>query len=126
MVVAEKVQQPVQREHPQLGLIRMTGRLGLAPGDAGRDDDIAQPLIFVVVGKREDVGRLVFAAILAVERAHAGIAHEGDADLAGGARRRRRGEPTGQAAVANGTACAVAHRNAQAFTVGIHRTTRRP
>ena len=64
MVVAEEVQQPVQREHPQLGLVRMTGRLGLAPGDAGRDDDIAQPLIVVVVGKREDVGRLVLPRYL--------------------------------------------------------------
>jgi hypothetical protein len=37
MVIAEQVQESMQRQHPQLGLIRVAGLLRLPPGDAGSD-----------------------------------------------------------------------------------------
>ena len=41
VVVAEKVQQPVQGEHAQFGQLRVARIAGLAAGDAARDHDIA-------------------------------------------------------------------------------------
>ncbi len=157
MVVAQQVQQPMQRQHPQLGLIRVPGPFRLPSCDAGRDHDVAQrgseqrlrPARREVASESEPGWGPASAdkccpsrsrpspettarpwpvrpPILAIQRAHAGVAHERDADVARGARRRHRGEPAGQAAVANGPARSVGHRDVQAFTVGIHRTTRKP
>ena len=42
VIVAEQVQQTVQREHAQLGAIRVARIACLTARDAGRDHDIAQ------------------------------------------------------------------------------------
>ena len=42
VVEAEQVQQAVQRQDPQLGAEGVAGRRGLAGGDAGGDDDVAE------------------------------------------------------------------------------------
>jgi hypothetical protein len=40
MVVAEQVQQPVERQHAQFGLLGVPRFARLATGDAGSDDDV--------------------------------------------------------------------------------------
>ena len=42
VIVAEQVQQPVQREHPQLGRLAVAGVARLALGDAAGDHDVAE------------------------------------------------------------------------------------
>ena len=42
VIVAEQVQQAVQREHPQLGALVVAGGARLAPRDAAGDHDVAQ------------------------------------------------------------------------------------
>jgi hypothetical protein len=41
VIVSEKVQEAVQREHAQLGLFSMPGLARLAPRDAAGDRDVA-------------------------------------------------------------------------------------
>ena len=98
VIVAEQVQQPVQRQHPQLGATGVPRLVGLARGDARRDDDIAQ--IRRIGGsrclrsrrpaasrarrhrKRQDIGRVVLAAERPIQRAHPAVADERDRDFA--------------------------------------------
>ena len=55
VIIAEQVQQAVQRQHAQLGRERMPGLARLAPGDAGGNHDVAE--VSPLIGwKRQDVG----------------------------------------------------------------------
>jgi hypothetical protein len=51
MIVAEEVQQPVQRQHTQLRLQGMTGVFCLLLGNTRRDDDVAE--LRSACGRRE-------------------------------------------------------------------------
>jgi len=42
VIVAQKVQQAVQGENPELGAFRVARCAGLASGDTSRDDDVPQ------------------------------------------------------------------------------------
>ena len=59
VIVAEQVQQTVQREHPQFGQLGVARGARLPAGDAARDDDVAQI----------DVGRRQTGAVSGRERA---------------------------------------------------------
>ena len=61
VIIAEQVQQAVQRQHPQLGLQRMPGLPGLPARDARGNHDVAQ-FARLAGGKRQHVGRRVLAA----------------------------------------------------------------
>jgi len=42
VIIAEQVQQAMERQDSQLGCQRMTGDAGLAPGDAGGNHDVTE------------------------------------------------------------------------------------
>ena len=93
VIVAEKVQQAVQREDAQLGLVGMPGLARLAARDAGRDHEVAESARrtegagravrrqSTVGDETEDVGRVVLAAVAAIEDAHARVGDERDRQL---------------------------------------------
>ncbi len=61
MIVAEQVQQAVQREHPRLDAEGVPRAAGLTARDAGRDRDVSQEAR-LPRGEREDVGgRILYA-----------------------------------------------------------------
>jgi len=122
----------MKRENTQLGAVGVAGLARLTPRDPGRDHDVAEvrmrPGPGAAVGlrrKRQDVGRDILAAVLAIELANVAVGHERDGDVAAGAERTERGQPAGQAAVRDGAAPAVRHGDTKT-TVGIHRTIRTP
>ena len=91
---------------PELGQFRVARFARLAPGDASRDDDVSQEGtqgcgLHAVASARDeslrrkaqDVGRVVLAAVRAVERADASVADERDADDAACAGRGDAGQP---------------------------------
>ena len=45
VIIAKQVQQAVQREDPQLNLERVARVARLAPGNAGRNDDVAKKCV---------------------------------------------------------------------------------
>ena len=70
MIIAKKVQQPVQGKHPKLGAKTMPGRSRLAPCNVQRNHDIAE-LAGLIGGKRQDVGGNVFVTIATIQLPHA-------------------------------------------------------
>jgi hypothetical protein len=86
VVVAGEMKQTVKNEHLELCTKRMAVLDGLAQGRGNTDCKIACDFVFVLDevrgGKRQDVRRLVFAAILAVEAADFAVGCEQYADFA--------------------------------------------
>ena len=142
MIVAEQVQQPVQRQHAQLGLIGVPRLARLAAGDAGRDHDVAE-----LASPEPRPGRRVGPETTArrslrpcggtgdLRLADAGIGDERDGDLAARARRRdarRASAPARRRARPRrpngpcGPSLARSPGRAARPTVGIHRTLRTP
>src|SRR5438105_4449080 len=78
MVVAEAVEDAVEEEVAELGGDRvfLVQRLTLRPVDGDHH------LAGVLAGERQHIGRLVFAAELAIEAAHRGVVDERDRHLA--------------------------------------------
>jgi hypothetical protein len=103
VIIAKKVQKAMQGQHPKLSLKGVPRVAGLPARNTYRNNDIAQKLICSGLaaptrrrregGKRQDVGRRVFSAVLPVQRAHTGVGHKGHGDLPPRAGWRRGGEP---------------------------------
>jgi hypothetical protein len=85
VIVAEQMQQAVQRQHAQFGAERMPGGRCLAAGDADRDDHVTQRTGFVS-REGQHVGRRILLSITPIERAHARVLHERDGHRAARAR----------------------------------------
>jgi hypothetical protein len=85
VVVAEKVQQPVEREHAKLGLKRVAGFTRLPLRHSCRNHNVAEELIGICDGRsrseRKHIGCTVTTAELAIERAHPHVAYERDGDV---------------------------------------------
>jgi hypothetical protein len=126
VIVTQEVQKTVQRKDLQLDGIGMPGLPGLPARNAFGNNEIAQRRRRV---RRETqhVCRLVFAAELPVQGAHAGVGDEGDRDLAARAPRRDAREPGPQTWGAHRGPAPVRDGHAEPRrTTGIHRTLRTP
>ena len=95
VIIAKKVQQAMQGQHPQLDRERMAGLPRLTARNSCRNHDIAQ-FARLAGGKRQDVGRRVLAAISVVERTHARVRNHGHGHRT--ARPGRRDAPASQRA----------------------------
>jgi len=96
---------------------------GLAAGDSDGNSDVAQMSgVFAIrppfrpragrpgrLPKRQDVGRLVLAAIVAIEPPHGPIGHEGDAKTAPSDARRGAFEPRRKPSVTHAASGRVGH-----------------
>ena len=115
VIIAEQVQESVQRQHPQLGLKGMPGIARLPACDAGGDDDVTQvPTLFgrpaspKPIGRgreREDVGRRVLSAVLTVEQTHPTVRHDSHRDRPTRAGRRHSGQPDAKSGGPDTPAC---------------------
>jgi hypothetical protein len=131
VVVAQKVKETMKGQNAQLGGVRMAALAGLARGDSGSDDDVAEEprSADCFIGRRlerQDVGGRIHPAISAIELPDVPIGDEGDGQLAAQAGRRHADEPAGQSTIGDPPALAVGHRHDDAATAGIHRTIRTP
>jgi hypothetical protein len=154
VIVAQKMKQAMKREHAQLRSVGVPKLTRLAPRHAFRYHDVAEkprleardptPLAATASGstgpaprlancrcgfprlKGQHVRGFVFPAVSIIELLDVTVSNERDGNVATQARRRDRGKPPGQSSIGYGTAAAVRHRHAKAFTVGIHRRIRRP
>src|SRR5688572_14298409 len=97
------MQQSVEGEHAQLGLIRVAGFARLAFGDTRGNDQVTD----TVPLEAEDVGRIVLAAIFLVEGAHPRVGDQRDAELTARGTRREAGQPAAQTAVSDAPSAAV-------------------
>ena len=68
VIIAKKVQQPVQGKHPKFRGQAVPRRIGLTACNTKGDHDIAE-LAWLIRREREDIGRNVFAAIAAIQLA---------------------------------------------------------
>jgi hypothetical protein len=96
VIIAKKVQQPVQRQNPKLRLDRVARLPGLPAGDAGRNYDIAE-VAGILGGKRKDVRYTEFAPVTVIQRPDAGVRDDGDSDGSAGTSRRHGRQPFTQA-----------------------------
>jgi hypothetical protein len=89
VIIAEQMEQPVERKDAKLSRKGMAGFPRLTPGHAGGNHDVAEvsPL---VSGKRQDVGWFVFLSVLVVQGAHACIRDQRDRHVTARPRRRDR------------------------------------
>lgn len=87
MVVAEKVQNAVDEQDPDLGRQRPATRFRLSRGSCQRDHHITQQARLTrnglpfSHGEGKDIGRSVFVAVLPVERVDLRIPDETDGEL---------------------------------------------
>ena len=79
MVVAEQVQQPVQREDAEFGLFRVSGGLRLPPRHAASNDNVAE--MRRVGRERQHIGSVVAPAVCLVQRPDTRVAHDGPTAL---------------------------------------------
>ena len=95
VIIAKKVQQPVQCEHAQFRLQPMTRVARLTPRHAQRNHDISD-VTGIVVRERKHVRCTVFASVAPVERTNSRIGdeHHGHGSARAGGSHRR--EPLGQ------------------------------
>lgn len=123
VVVTEKVQQAVERENAQLGLVRMTGFPRLALGHAGGNNEISEGAgsgvnkrdCFELIGdETQNVGRIVLSPVAAIQGAHAGVADERDTELPPDVARSHAAEPAAQTAVDDAIAAPVSDRDGNA------------
>ena len=68
VIIAKKVQQPVQGQHAKLVLERMPGSRRLPAGHPGGNHHVAE-MIRVAAGERQDIGCTEFATVSPVQRA---------------------------------------------------------
>jgi hypothetical protein len=105
---------------------RRRGARGSGRGARGADSGARNFSSASPCRKRQHVRRLILAPVTAIERAAPRVAHQRDSDFARRAGGRHGRQPGSEPAITDRTAGAVRHHHAQAFTVGIHRMTRRP
>jgi hypothetical protein len=87
MIVSQKVQQSMESQDPQLDGETVTVLPGLPPGHATRYHYVSEVVITTPwpgSGEREDVGRVVFPAVLPVQSSHQRIRNERYRDVTGG------------------------------------------
>ena len=84
VIIAKKVQQAMQGQHPQLDRQRVAGLPGLTGRNSCCYHDIAE-FAWLCRWKGEHVRYAVFVAVSVIERAHAGIGHERHRHLAASA-----------------------------------------
>ena len=81
VIVAEKVQETMKGQDPKLNSVGMPGLGRLSPRDPSGNDDVPELSGLGVRRKGEHIGGAVLPAVLTVEIADGGIAHEGDPQL---------------------------------------------
>ena len=75
MIVTEQVEEAVKAEHFQLALQVAAAPFGLPARGVDRDHDIAE-IVRLIGCERQHVGRLVVAAVVAVEFLDTSVAYE--------------------------------------------------
>ena len=103
VIIAKKVQQPVQCKHAQFGLKPMTCGARLTPRHTQRNHDISD-VTGIVARERKHIRCTVFASVTPVEATNSRIGDEHDGHgsaRAGGSHRR---QPSGQSRRTNATA----------------------
>ena len=100
VIIAKKMQQSVERQHPQLGLERVSRLEGLPARDACRNHDISE-VTGVLAGKRQDVRRMVFAPVTTIDRTNTGVGDNRDGNRTPRAGRGYQRQPATQSGRAN-------------------------
>jgi hypothetical protein len=81
VIIAKKVQQAMQRQHPQLDRQGMAGLTGLTGRNSRCNHDIAE-FARLAGGKRQHVRYPVFAAVAVIQRADTGVRNDRHGHLA--------------------------------------------
>jgi len=95
VIIAKKVQQAMQGQHPQLDCHGMAGLPGLTGCNSCSNHDIAE-FTRLLGGERQHVCYPVFTSVTTIQRADTGIRHDRHRHLAAGAGGGHRLEPARQ------------------------------
>ena len=104
VIIAKKVQQAMQGQHPQLDGQGMAGLPGLTGRNSCSDHDIAE-FTRLLGGERQHVCYPVFTSVTMIQRADTGIPHDRYRHLAAGASGCDGLEPVGQPRSPYGAGC---------------------